>query len=283
MTAPHNDPTPWNNPNAWPGTSTAVLDPQQVTGPQPYQAGAQSQWAGAPAYGAPGTVPPQGPGYGWAAPAPAQPPSRTTLIVSLVVAAVLLIGGGIGAFLLLDRSGPAAPPAPAAPVTTQTSSTGLGTPTNTTTTSRPTTPPATTTSSTTASPATTSSTSPTTSTSTAPSEDVPAPAPAPAPGDGVEFAYTLSWAFVELINVGDYESAAKLICTPEQEGFVTEMGTGTPGQSLEVLDVQPSGDTMLLTIGAVGGGDTLELTMWPTDSGLYLICSNPLTPADQAL
>jgi hypothetical protein len=161
----------------------------------------------------------------------------------------------------------------------------LGTPTNTTT-SRPTTAPATTTSSTTASPTTTTSSTPapTTSTSTTSSEDVPAPDPAPAPGDGLEFAYTLSWAFVELINVGDYESAAKLICTPEQEGFVSEMGSGTPGQALEVLDVQPSGDTtMLLTIGAVGGGDTLELTMWPTDSGLYLICSNPLTPADQAL
>lgn len=276
MTSPHNAPyTPHTT--TWPGPPTAVLDPRQagyheVTAPSgaPQQPGDRPYRAPQP------MLAPQGPGFGWPA-AAAPKPNRTPLLVSLVVAVVLLIGGGVGAFFLLAEDTPVPAP-PGGQMAVATSSTGLNAPSDPTTT-RTTTSAA----PTSATPTTTHTTVTTSATPTTGDEPVPAPAPGPDASDQLVFASSLATYFVDLINVGDFTTASAMVCTPERDGFVTEMSSASSPKELELVDVQPSGDTMQMTLGAVTGGSTVELTMWPTANGYFLICSNPLTDEDRAL
>ena len=122
--------TPWNTfagqtavheppaqAEAW---QTAPQQPTQPALHQPYHQPAfqQPAFEQFPPAGQPfaqGGMPPQGPGFnGFNGFNGGQPPktNRTPLIISLVVAAVLLIGGGVGAFFLLNKkSDPANNPA----------------------------------------------------------------------------------------------------------------------------------------------------------------------------
>ncbi|WP_111767708.1 hypothetical protein [Nakamurella deserti] len=251
---------------------------------------------GAPAFG-PGGMPPQGPGGpgftgGPGFPGGAAPRKNTTLIISLIVAAVLLIGGGVTAFVLLGRDDPAGPTGPgtAAPTAGPT----VGAPTATTT-SRPQDDPTPTTS-TSDSPATgpaTTGAPPATTGQDDPIEDDPIEDD-PIEDDPVEntdlgggdmaTAEGLIENWLGFVNEGDAETASQLICAAEQQDFIDGFaGVTTPANQLEAVDMQWDGDTIALTLGAVGdttGESRLDLTMWPTDTGWFLICSNPLSAQD---
>jgi hypothetical protein len=243
----------------------------QQFGPQPF---GPQQFGPQPFGGQPGGMPPQGPGSGGPGfPGGPAPKKNTTLLISLVVAAVLLIGGGVTAFLLLSgkdttqtagpvlttSTGPTMDPTKATPTQAPATS-GDATPTKTT--------------STTATPTTTTTTS---------TEDEPVVNTDIGGGD-MATAEALVENWLGFVNEADAETASHLICAAEQQDFIDGFdGVTSPANQLEVVDMQWDGENIALTLGAVGdttGQSTLELTMWPTDTGYFLICSNPLSEAD---
>lgn len=280
--------TSWNTN----GSRTAVQDrpgqawmqpmPQPAAGHQapqqvPFQPAAPAsfgppqQYAQFPA----GGMPPQGPGFGgYPAFPPAPKKSNTALIVSLVVAAVLLIGGGVGAFFLLTKNDAPVNPQGSTVVTT---STGISTPTNTTTPKPPVEP--TTSSHGSATPTTPTKdqgatpTTPTTQESTT-SDATPTGGPA-----DLTTAQTLAEVWVDYINQSDYETAAAMVCQAQQQEFIDGFGGQQMQTELQVISLEQDGDSVVLTIGG-GGTQTTSVLMWPTNTGLYLVCDGPLSEAD---
>lgn len=276
----HTPNSPWNH-----GSPTAVQEPQrawQQASPGQFQPGTQQAPAGfvpqQPAYpgypqaGPPpfgtGGMPPQGPGPGaYQSFPPPAPRNRTPLIISLVVAAVLVIGGGVGAFFLFskdDRTIPAPAPSQGGNVvvdpTTGTDPT-IGDPAVDPTKEQP--------------------------TKEQPTKEQPTAQPSSDPtgtgGGDMATAEGLVENWLGFINEGDITTASELICEAERQGFIDGFDGVTDANQLEAVDMQWDGDTIALTLGVVGdttGANNIALTMWPTDTGYYLICSSPLSEAD---
>lgn len=216
-------------------------------------------------------------------PAPIAPANRMPLIIGLIVAAVLLIGGGVTTAVLLSKKGgsataggPSGGGAVAVPVASpgtvepSADAPGLG---------RPTTGPA---------------DAPTADRPTAdqPATDAPGtgsgspvtdPAEPEQGGGDIDTAYRLAQVWVDFINEGDIETASALVCDANRQDFLDGFDAGPAVNQLEITDLVDDGATMALTVGVVGDPSTvIPLTMWPTDTGYFLICEGPLSQADLA-
>ena len=88
--------------------------------------------------------------------------------------------------------------------------------------------------------------------------------------------------WVGYLNDADYETAAALVCESQRTDFVASFNGEPMKNQIEVVSVEPSGDNVTLTIGAAGIADaTSQVTMWPTNTGYFLICDGPLSATDQ--
>jgi hypothetical protein len=99
-------------------------------------------------------------------------------------------------------------------------------------------------------------------------------------GGDLATAESLVTTWVDIVNEGDMETASALICSAQRDDFRTS--TPPEGQ-LELLDLESDGDNVEVTLGIVGSSansDKYALTMWPTDTGYFLICDQPLSEAD---
>jgi hypothetical protein len=263
--------TAWNN---FAG-QTAVQElpvPAQAWQAAPQQSSFQQYPATAAQPFIQGGMPPQGPGFGgYQGFQPQAPrPNKMPLIISLIVAGVVLVGGGITTVLLLNKSDKADDIKGSNVLTSQTTDTAGGPNINS--------QPNTTTSHTSA-PSTETSTEHS-STSHTTTSDPTTDSQSTGAGD-LDTAQVLAEAWVGYINDADYETAAALVCQAQQQEFVDSFG-GQPLQNqIEVVSVEANGDNVTLTIGAVADSSTsTQVTMWPTNTGYFLICDNPLSDAD---
>jgi hypothetical protein len=257
-------------------SQTAVQEPPaqahawHAAPPQPtIQQPAFQQYPPVSGFNPQGGMPPQGPGFGgFNGFNGGQPPrpNRTPLIISLVVAAVLLIGGGVGAFFLLNKKSDPVDKA-ANVVTSQPASTSSNTISTPTDTATPTTP--------------TSTQHPTTQhTPTSTTTDAPSTG-----GGDLATAQVVAQTWVDYINEGDIETAAVLVCQASQEDFISGFDNQGGSTQLEVVSVDyaDSFDGVVLTFGAVGdttGDQQAQVAMYPTNTGYFLICDGPLSATD---
>ena len=270
--------SPWNviaeqRPDTPAGHRPMNVDPHSLPGGPTfpprynYEAARASQHGYAPTQILP-PVPqfPPPPHYGFPQ-FPGEPPraKRTGLVISMVVVAVLLVGGGVATFFLLNRKDEAVAPAGPGPSTSAVTNASGGTATISSIGSA-------TTGTGTLSPHTSSSSHTTTAGSS--SHSTSTEVPETSKGD-LATAEALIDTWVDIVNDGDMDTASALVCEAEREDF---RNSTAPDGDLEVLDVSAAGQNVQVTLGTVGSSsaaDQYALTMRPTDTGYFLICDQP--------
>jgi hypothetical protein len=179
---------------------------------------------------------------------PTEPrPNRTNLIVASVIAVLLLIGGGVTTFLLLNKKSDT-PVKPAADVS---------------------------------GPQNPGPNAPVTPGPDAPKSNPVTSQPAPAGTGDLAVAQQLLTGWVALLNKGDVETAALLVCEAQQRQFIAA-NVGVE-RSIELIDVAQEGKNVSAIIQQTGQPQTgVKLTLRPTNTGYFLICDNPLSANDLA-